>query len=140
MSTTFGIDPVKPEHIAVVWPEVAPLFERAIKRSDSWDTMASLRADVDKGNTALWLICDRTSLVAAFVTGVVTSGRGRLLNAVILGGSRMSEWFAQFERKLVAIAKSEDCKAVVAVGRRGWKRVFERCGWAEGPVTMLRMV
>ena len=140
MSTTFGIDPVKPEHVAVVWPEVAPLFERAIERADSWQSMDTLRADVEKGNTTLWLICSGNGLVAAFITGVVTSGRGRLLNAVILGGSRMSEWFAQFERKLVAIAKSEDCKAVVAVGRRGWKRVFERCGWAEGPVTMLRMV
>ena len=140
MSTTFGIDPVKPEHVAVVWPEVVPLFERAIERADSWQSMDTLRADVEKGDTTLWLICSGNGLVAAFITGVVTSGRGRLLNAVILGGSRMSEWFAQFERKLVAIAKSEDCKAVVAVGRRGWKRVFERCGWAEGPVTMLRMV
>lgn len=140
MSGTFGIDPVKPEHVAAVWPEVAPLFERALKRADSWDTMASLRADVDKGNTTLWLICDSTSLVAAFITGVVSTGRGRLLNAVILGGSRMSEWFVQFEIKLRDIAKAEDCKAVVAVGRKGWKRIFERCGWADGPTTMLRMI
>jgi hypothetical protein len=136
----FGIDPVKPEHVAAVWPEVAPLFERALKRSDSWDTMEGLRADVDKGDTVLWLICDSTSMVAAFITGVVTAGRGRLLNAVILGGSRMSEWFVQFEQKLRDIAKAEDCKAVVAVGRRGWKRIFERCGWADGPTTMLRMI
>jgi hypothetical protein len=136
----FGIDPVKPEHVAAVWPEVAPLFERALKRSDSWDTMEGLRADVDKGDTVLWLICDSTSMVAAFITGVVTAGRGRLLNAVILGGSRMSEWFVQFEQKLRDIAKAEDCKAVVAVGRKGWKRIFERCGWADGPTTMLRMI
>ena len=136
----FGIDPVKPEHVAAVWPEVAPLFERALKRSDSWDTMEGLRADVDKGDTVLWLICDSTSMVAAFITGVVTAARGRLLNAVILGGSRMSEWFVQFEQKLRDIAKAEDCKAVVAVGRRGWKRIFERCGWADGPTTMLRMI
>jgi hypothetical protein len=140
VSATFGIDPVKPEHVAAVWPEVAPLFKRALKRSDSWDTMASLRADVDKGNTTLWLICDSTSMVAAFITGVVAAARGRLLNAVILGGSRMSEWFVQFEQKLRDIAKAEDCKAVVAVGRRGWKRIFERCGWADGPTTMLRMI
>ena len=136
----FGIDPVKPEHVAAVWPEVAPLFERALKRSDSWDTMEGLRADVDKGDTVLWLICDSTSMVAAFITGVVAAARGRLLNAVILGGSRMSEWFVQFEQKLRDIAKAEDCKAVVAVGRRGWKRIFERCGWADGPTTMLRMI
>ena len=140
MNAMFGIDPVKPEHVAAVWPEVAPLFERALKRSDSWDTMEGLRADVDKGDTVLWLICDSTSMVAAFITGVVTAGRGRLLNAVILGGSRMSEWFVQFEQKLRDIAKAEDCKAVVAVGRRGWKRIFERCGWADGPTTMLRMI
>ena len=106
-----------------MWPEVAPLFERAIERADSWDTMASLRADVDKGNTVLWLICDRTSLVAAFITGVVTSGRGRLLNAVILGGSRMSEWFVQFEAKLRDIAKSREW-----AGRKwdveDWKRLL----------------
>lgn len=140
MSAVFGIDPVKPEHVAAVWPEVAPLFERALKRADSWDTMEGLRADVDKGNTVLWVICDGVSLVAAFITGVVTAGRGRLLNAVILGGSCMSEWFVQFEAKLRDIAKAEDCKAVVAVGRRGWKRIFERCGWADGPTTMLRMI
>ena len=140
MSATFGIDPVKPEHVAAVWPEVAPLFERALKRTDSWDTMASLRADVDKGNTVLWLICDRTSLVAAFITGVVSTARGRLLNTIILGGTRMSEWLTQWEAKLRDIAKAEDCKAVVAVGRKGWKRIFERCGWADGPTTMLRMI
>lgn len=140
MSTTFGISPVKPEHVALVWPEVAPLFKRALKRADSWDTMEGLRADVDKGNTVLWVICEGVSLVAAFITGVVSAGRGRLLNAVILGGGRMSEWFVPFEKKLVAIAKAEDCKAVVAMGRKGWKRIFERCGWLDGPVTMLRMV
>ena len=140
MSATFGIDPVKPEHVAAVWPEVAPLFKRALKRSDSWDTMASLRADVDKGRTVLWLICDGTSMVAAFITGVVDAARGRLLNAVILGGSRMTEWFVQFEAKLRDIAKAEDCEAVFSAGRKGWERVFGRCGWAEGPVTMMRMI
>ena len=79
-------------------------------------------------------------MVAAFITGVVCAGRGWLLNAIILGGSRMSEWFVQFEAKLRDIAKAEDCKSVVAVGRKGWKRIFERCGWADGPTTMLRMI
>ena len=140
MSGPFGIDPVKPEHVAVVWPEVEPLFERAVLRSDSWDSLADLRANVDKGDTVLWLICAGNSLVAAFITGVVGSPRGRLLQAIILGGARMSEWFTQFEQKLRDIAKAENCAAVFFAGRRGWKRVFERCGWAEGPTTMLRMI
>jgi len=140
VSGPFGIDPVKPEHVAAVWPEVEPLLARAIKRADSWDTLADLRDNVDKGNTILWLICTGNSLVAAFITGVVGTPRGRLLQAVILGGARMSEWFEQFESKLRDIARAENCAAVFFAGRRGWKRVFERCGWSEGPVTMLRMV
>lgn len=140
MSATFAIDPIRLEHVAAVWPEVAPLFERALKRADSWASLEELRTDVDRGDTTLWLICDRTSLVAAFITGVVTAARGRLLKAVILGGSRMSEWFGLWEAKLVDIAKAENCKAVVVVGRKGWKRTLERCGWAEGPVTMFRTI
>lgn len=140
MSATFAIDPVRLEHVAVVWPEVEPLFERAILRSDSWDSLADLRANVDRGDTVLWLICAGNSLVAAFITGVVGSPRGRLLQAIILGGARMSEWFTQFEQKLRDIAKAENCAAVFFAGRRGWKRIFERCGWADGPTTMLRMI
>lgn len=140
MSVTFAIDPVRPEHVAAVWPEVAPLFERALERGDSWSSMEELRADVDRGNTVLWLIVKGNSLAAAFITGVVTAARGKLLHAIILGGTLMPEWFRQFEEKLVSIAKDENCTAVVAAGRKGWKRVFGRCGWAEGPVTMLRMI
>lgn len=140
MSAAFAIDPVRPEHVAVVWPEVEPLLQRAILRSDSWDSLVSLRRDVDEGNTTLWLICAGNALVAAFITGVVGTPRGRLLQAIILGGSRMVEWFKQFEQKLRVIACDENCVGVFFAGRRGWKRVFERCGWSEGPVTMLRMI
>jgi len=140
VSTTFGIDPVKPEHIAVVWPEVAPLFERAIERSDSWRSVESLRADVESGHTTLWLICSGNGLVAAFITGVITAARGKILDVIALGGSRMSQWFKQFDERLTEIAKAEDCTSIVGIGRRGWKRWLGNLGWAEGPVTMMRVV
>ena len=140
MSTTFDIVPVRPEHIEVVWPEVAPLLDRAIARTESWNSVETLRADVDKGNTTLWLICSGNSLVAAFITGVITAARGRILDVIALGGSRMSQWFKQFDERLTEIAKAEDCTSIVGIGRRGWKRWLGNLGWAEGPVTMMRTV
>lgn len=140
MTAAIEIAPVVPARVPLIWPMVRPWFEKALAKSESLHTLYSIRSCLESSAMQLWTIFSGGALVASFVTEVVASARGNILSVVVLGGERMSKWFAQFDTKLQEIGRLNECRLLLGSGRPGWRRWLSRFGWHEGPVTMLKGV
>lgn len=111
-------------HLHLVWPDLWPLLEPAVKRSpDKPDVLARLLFN----DAQLWAVYDVNTPVAAIVTQIQT-GREKRCLIWLVGGSRLREWSADFIAKLEDWARSLGCVALRGVGRPGWARVVKKFG------------
>jgi len=118
---TGGI-PLRDLHL--VWHELWPLLEPAVKRSpDKPDVVARLIA----GDAQLWAVYEGATPVAAIVTTIQVAEEKRCL-IWLVGGSRLGEWAADFLAKVEAWARSLGCVALWGAGRKGWTRMAEKFG------------
>src|ERR1700722_4949901 len=89
-------------HLRLVWSDLWPLLEPAVKRSpDKPDVLARLLFN----DAQLWAIYDADVPVAAIVTQVQVGTEKRCL-IWLVGGSRLREWAGDFIAKLEDWARS----------------------------------
>ena len=113
------------QHLHVVWHELAPLLEPAVRRStDKPDVVAHLLA----GEAQLWAIYDGGQAVAAIVTRIQQTHDERRCLLWLVGGRRVREWAADFLTELETWARSLGCVTLWGCGRRGWARMVEEFG------------
>jgi hypothetical protein len=111
-------------HLHLVWSDLWPLLEPAVKRSpDKPDVLARLIAC----DAQLWAVYDGPAPVAAIVTQIQIGGEKRCL-IWLVGGSRLREWAADFIAKLEDWARSLGCVTLRGVGRPGWARIVKKFG------------
>jgi hypothetical protein len=111
-------------HLHLVWSDMWPLLEPAVKRSpDKPDVLARLIAC----DAQLWAVYDGPAPVAAIVTQIQIGGEKRCL-IWLVGGSRLREWAADFIAKLEDWARSLGCVTLRGVGRPGWARIVKKFG------------
>jgi hypothetical protein len=111
-------------HLHLVWSDLWPLLEPAVKRSpDKPDVLARLIAC----DAQLWAVYDGPAPVAAIVTQIQIGGEKRCL-IWLVGGSRLREWAADFIAKLEDWARSLGCVTLRGVGRPGWGRIVKKFG------------
>jgi hypothetical protein len=111
-------------HLHMVWSDLWPLLEPAVKRSpDKPDVLARLIAC----DAQLWAVYDGPAPVAAIVTQIQIGGEKRCL-IWLVGGSRLREWAADFIAKLEDWARSLGCVTLRGVGRPGWARIVKKFG------------
>ena len=111
-------------HLHLVWSDLWPLLEPAVKRSpDKPDVLARLIAC----DAQLWAVYDGPAPVAAIVTQIQVSGEKRCL-IWLVGGSHLREWAADFIAKLEDWARSLGCVTLRGVGRPGWARIVKKFG------------
>jgi hypothetical protein len=111
-------------HLHLVWSDLWPLLEPAVKRSpDKPDVLARLIAC----DAQLWAVYDGLAPVAAIVTQIQIGGEKRCL-IWLVGGSRLREWAADFIAKLEDWARSLGCVTLRGVGRPGWARIVKKFG------------
>jgi hypothetical protein len=134
-------------HLHLVWPDLWPLLEPAVKRSpDKPDVLARMLFN----DAQLWAVYDADAPVAAIVTQIqigrpsaalpsTSLGTGPRLSTAaeagekrcliwLVGGSRLREWAADFIAKLEDWARSLGCVALRGVGRPGWTRIVKKFG------------
>lgn len=116
---------VAPEHIAGLWPQVAPFIKGAMARAevqlwDEWDIKKALLT----GQWFLWIAID-DGLVphAAIVTRIADYPRGRLYEVPYIGGRRMKDWLAPVKDAIEGHARQLGAMAMIGFGRAGWCRV-----------------
>ncbi len=108
----------------VVWPDLWPLLEPAVKRSpDKPDVLARLIAR----DAQLWAIYQDGKPVAAVVTQIQVGEKKRCL-LWLIGGSRVKEWAPDFLSKCEGWARSLGCVALWGAGRPGWTRIVKQFG------------
>jgi hypothetical protein len=111
-------------HLHLVWPDLWPLLEPAVKRSpDKPDVLARLLSH----DAQLWAVYEDNAPVAAIVTQIQVGAEKRCL-IWLVGGSRLREWAADFIAKLEDWARSLGCLALRGVGRPGWARIVKKFG------------
>jgi hypothetical protein len=111
-------------HLHVVWSDLEPLLEPAVKRSpDKPDVLARLLFH----DAQLWAVYDADVPVAAIVTQIQLANEKRCL-IWLVGGSRLREWAGDFIARLEQWARSLGCVALRGVGRPGWARIVKKFG------------
>ena len=65
----------------------------------------------------------------ACVTEIIQLPRGRYLNVWIVGGRLPG--VMELVPAMIRAARDNDCRQLVAFGRRGWKKVLPEYGWKE---------
>ena len=108
-----------------VWSDLWPLLEPAVKRSpDKPDVLARLIAR----DAQLWAVYDTGRPVAAVVTTLQIGPSGKRCLLWLVGGSRLSQWAADFIAVVEAWASAMGCVALWGCGRTGWTRIVKQFG------------
>ena len=133
-----GITPVQ---VPMVWPNVAPLLEKAIDRGDGTMTLDGLRSMCETRDGQLWVILgDTQESCAAAVTAIQNSDALRYLLILALGGMDMYAWIHALDETLSRFAKAHGCSQVRLIGRPGWARVLESIGAKQVSVVLAKEV
>ena len=111
-------------HLRLVWSDLWPLLEPAVKR---WPDKPDVLARLLFNDAQLWAIYDADVPVAAIVTQIQVGNEKRCL-IWLVGGSRLREWAGDFIVKLEDWARSLGCVALRGVGRPGWARIVKKFG------------
>lgn len=114
---------VDPRRIDEVWPPVRHFIQEALKRGDM-GRFDHIEADVLAGDALLWLVWCKPYIEAAVVTQIVQTEKSRVCMIQACGGSRMGRWL-DLIGQIEAYAKTEGCRCVRILGRRGWARVLK---------------
>jgi hypothetical protein len=113
---------VDPQRVHEVWPKVAHLIERAVRRT-GLSHSADIEYDTLHGDGLLWLACDGDSVKAAATTVLTETDTAKVCILTACGGAGRADWLpllAQIE----AYARAEGCACVRIFGRKGWARVL----------------
>lgn len=129
MTVTLQISVVPPQVLDVVWADAAELLGKALAVSRRKYTMDSVRADLDAGALALWLVLDETTPVAAFTTRIAAYPDAKGLCMDWLGGARMAEWLPLAQPLMEKYAKDHGCTHLEGYGRKAWGRWLQKYGW-----------
>jgi hypothetical protein len=104
-----------------IWPFARPLIKSAIDRTGLSD-FDEIERDVLAGNQLLWVALSGT-IEAAATTKLVNVGSHKICILVACGGKQRKRWLPLFER-IENYARSEGCRAMRIIGRKGWQRVL----------------
>lgn len=113
----------------VVWPQVAPMLDKAVKTTYPRYNIESIRAELNKGTLALWLVLDSATPVAAFTTRIADYPKSRGLCMDWIGGGRMAEWLPLAQPLMEQYAKDNGCTHLEGYGRKAWGRWLQKYGW-----------
>lgn len=118
-------------HVAVdiVWPDVAPMLERAVATAGGRYSIESVYEEIASGQLALWLVLDDARPIAALTTRVLDFPCKRVLSVDWIAGSRMAEWLPLTNAVFRDYAKSYGCSQLEGRGRKGWLRELTKHGW-----------
>jgi len=119
------------KHLHVVWHELAPLLEPAVRRSADFSAVdragPDLVAHLLAGEAQLWAVYDDGQPIAAIVTRIQQTHERRCL-LWLIGGRRLRTWAGDFLVELETWARSLGCVALWGCGRPGWGRIVEEFG------------
>jgi len=111
---------IQPDDLEVVWDEVVPLIEAALKYSEGEVIPEDLVQPIKTGKMQLWVAMS-DGVIAAMITEIVVYPRKRVLRVITIAGKDgrgMSRWYG-FLPLVEGFALSNNCSSLEAWTRKG---------------------
>jgi len=111
---------IQPDDLEMVWDEVVPLIEAALKYSEGEVTPEDLVQPIKTGKMQLWVAMSG-GVIAAMITEIVVYPRKRVLRVITIAGKDgrgMSRWYG-FLPLVEGFALSNNCSSLEAWTRKG---------------------
>ena len=111
---------IQPGDLEVVWDEVVPLIEAALKHSEGEVIPEDLIKPIKVGKMQLWVALS-DGVIAAMITEIVVYPRKRVLRVITIAGKDghgMSKWYG-FLPLVEGFALSNNCSSLEAWTRKG---------------------
>ena len=111
---------IQPGDLEVVWDEVVPLIEAALKHSEGEVIPEDLIKPIKVGKMQLWVALS-DGVIAAMITEIVVYPRKRVLRVITIAGKDgygMSRWYG-FLPLVEGFALNNNCSSLEAWTRKG---------------------
>ena len=111
---------IQPDDLEMVWDEVVPLINAALKYSEGELLPEDLIAPLASEKMQLWVALS-DGVIAAMITEIITYPRKRVLRVITIAGidgHGMSKWYG-FLPLIEGFALSNDCSSLEAWTRKG---------------------
>ena len=111
---------IQPGDLELVWDEVVPLIEAALKYSEGEVIPEDLVQPLKTGKMQLWVAMS-DGVIAAMITEIVAYPRKRVLRVITIAGKDgrgMSRWYG-FLPLVEGFALSNNCSSLEAWTRKG---------------------
>lgn len=121
---------VRVEHVGYFWPKVVDWIRASLAEAVHHElNVQDVYRRCKSGDSLMVLLAIGPQLcgVAVLDYSVDPKGDGYVL-VYACGGTRMSEWIAEFCKACRAIALERGARRVLMVGRRGWQPFLEAQG------------
>ena len=111
---------IQPDDLEMVWDEVVPLINAALKHSEGEILSEDLVTPLEDGKMQLWVALS-DGVIAAMITEIITYPRKRVLRVITIAGidgHGMGKWYG-FLPLIEGFALSNDCSSLEAWTRKG---------------------
>ena len=112
---------VEAEDIDMVWDDVVPLIEKALRHAEGELIPDDIKKHLDSANLRLWVALEGRDVIAAMVTEIIQYPRKKIVRVITLAGKDMSLWY-DFLPMLEGYAIRHGCSSLEAWSRKGMAR------------------
>lgn len=112
---------VEAEDIDMVWDDVVPLIEKALRHAEGELIPEDIKKHLDSANLRLWVALEGRDVIASMVTEIIQYPRKKIVRVITLAGKDMSLWY-DFLPMLEGYAIRHGCSSLEAWTRKGMTR------------------
>lgn len=110
--------------LETVWPKVAPMLERALRRADGDFTLADVYEWLAGREWQLWLWIEGAEVKCAATTTIITWPQRKVCSVPLVGGGSLKAWWSQGVDQIAEWAKGQGCDRLEGYDPRGAKTVW----------------
>lgn len=121
-NTEVKISVARPEMIESLWNQVFPHLKPAIDE-DFWTDEQTLKKMLAEDN-ALMFIASVNGTIKGVAVTQIEEMRSKVVNIITLGGEDFKDWKEAMNAALTLYAEKTGCSRIVALGRRGWEKLW----------------
>lgn len=112
------------DDVPYVWEEVAPLLQKAVKRSEGELSTDDVLEHIQNQTFQLWVAIVEEKIIMAMVTQFIDYPRKRVLRVLSIGGENFSVLHEKFNPMVESFALENGCTSLELWGRKGWKKML----------------
>lgn len=125
---------IKSADLPIVWEDVKPFIEEALKLDDGRWTIESVYKSIQEKDRQLWVALD-FGVRSVCISEVINYPGKKVCNIFLVSGD--IDFIVPLLGDFKAWAKSQGCSTVELYGREGWQRVL---GWKRAGVILRKEI